>query len=212
MANGVDRTGASARSVRKSCCSYTRKRPPHGPRSHSLYRDIRRRITRNRCCGRRRPYARCFDRLAPSRKCEDGEFFPRWDPDETIGSKRDPNPAIDPFLRVAGGPNQNQLRNGSPILLIRTRPLAAEIRSTSISDKPVKPASKAERISTSGAARLKPRRTRASRSSSAWNLTRMARTLEFGDQIRVRASRFGLLRIGSVLAVCQVGVDFCLVR
>jgi len=96
--------------------------------------------------------------------------------------------------------------------LTRIRPESAVLRRTSGSSKPARPASAAVRISISGAARRNPRRTRPSRSASAWYLTRTTRPLQLRNQLRVGVSRLLVLQFRCALSFHEVVVDILLVR
>ena len=67
-------------------------------------------------------------------------------------------------------------------------------------------------MSISGATRHNPRRMRASKSASAWNLTRMPRPLQLGTQFGFRSPRLPMLRLRGALPISKVRVDFFLVR
>src|SRR5579863_2024483 len=96
--------------------------------------------------------------------------------------------------------------------LSRIRPESAEIRKTSESASPASPASTAVLISISGAIRRRPRRIRPSRSVSAWNLTRMARTLQLRDYFRVGPPRLLVMRLSGTLPIRKVCIDLLLIR
>jgi len=96
--------------------------------------------------------------------------------------------------------------------LTSTRPASAAICKTSGSATPSSPASVAVRISISGATRRKPRTMRPSRSASAWNLTRITRTLQLRDQFRIRLPRLLMLRFSGMLPIRKVRVDLSLIR
>ena len=63
-------------------------------------------------------------------------------------------------------------------------------------------------MSISGAARRNPRRMRPSRSASAWNLTRIPRTLQLSNQFRVRLPRLPMLRLRGAAPFRKVRIDF----
>ena len=66
-------------------------------------------------------------------------------------------------------------------------------------------------MSISGAARRSPRSIRPSRSASAWNLTRMARALQFRDQFRIGLSRLLVLQLRHPVTFRKVQIDLFLV-
>jgi len=86
------------------------------------------------------------------------------------------------------------------------------MRSTSRSSSPSRPEAVAVRMSISGALRRTPRRIRTSRSASAWNLTRMTRSLQFCDQFRVALPRLRVLQFGRSLPFRKVRIDVALIR
>src|SRR5271154_5449673 len=67
-------------------------------------------------------------------------------------------------------------------------------------------------MSISGATRRNPRIMRPSKSASAWNLTRMPRPLQFGNQFGVRSPRLAVLYLCGALTFDKVRIDFLLVR
>jgi hypothetical protein len=90
---------------------------------------------------------------------------------------------------------------------VRTQRLSARSGFSS----PASAASAAVRISISGAILRKPRMMRPSRSASAWNRIRMARTLQLRNQLRVGSPRLLMQQLGIALSRNKVGIDLTLV-
>jgi len=63
----------------------------------------------------------------------------------------------------------------------------------------------------SGATRRNQRMMRPSKSASAWNLARMARPLQLGNQFRVRLPGLAVLHLCVVLTFDKVRINFLLV-
>jgi len=66
-------------------------------------------------------------------------------------------------------------------------------------------------MSISGANRRNPGMMRPSKSASDWNLNRMPRSLQLGNQFGVRLPQLPMLRLRSALPISKVRVDFSLV-